>query len=183
MQVLKKEFELQRRFYLPKLSSSIFIHPTDSHYSIGCDATNSLLVTKLRLLKKWHTQPFSVIAPSKKWITDNLDVPQDALNHLPGPIIIIARMKNPDCVCEDVHLGTFVLGVRMPNHWISGVVSELGVPIVSSCANKYAETLMTSIENADKQLLEASDMILHEGAKHGKPLVFIDYTEGTKVIE
>jgi L-threonylcarbamoyladenylate synthase len=183
MQIGRSDLELQERYYLPVLSRSLFIHPTDSHYSIGCDATNKLLVMRLRLLKRWHSQPFSVIAPSKDWIRENLDVPEEALEHFPGPVTIVARLKNDTCVANDVHLGYGTLGVRIPDHWISQVVARLGVPVVTSCANKKAECLMTSLENADKQLVEASAVVLHEGPKNGRPTVFIDYTEGLHIIE
>ena len=182
MYAKKEDVELQERYYLPRLKKTIFIHPTDTVYSIGCDATNPRLVMKLRVLKKWQTQPFTVIAPSKEWILHNLDVPQEALNHLPGPVTIIARLKNPDCVAEDVHLGSDTLGVRIPNHWIADVVKKLGFPIVSSCANKRAQNLMTSLDDADKTLVQASEVVLHEGPKQGQPVVFIDYTEGEQLI-
>lgn len=182
MRVVREDVELQGRFFLPKISKSIFIHPTDTVYGIGCDATNKLLVMKLRLIKKWHTQPFTVIAPSKEWVLENLEVPESALKHFPGAVTIIAKLKNPRCVCEDVHLGKNVLGVRIPNHWISNVVSKMGKPVVSSCANKHSEDLMTSLENADPELIKASEVILHEGPKEGKPSVFIDFTEGIQII-
>lgn len=182
MLVRKEDVHLQERYFLPLLKKSLFIHPTDTVYGIGCNATDARLVMKLRVIKKWQTQPFTVIAPSKEWIVENLDVPHEALHRLPGPVTIIARLKNPDCVAEDVHLGSDVLGVRIPNHWIAEVVRKLGFPIVSSCANKRAEDLMTCLENADQTLLKASEVVLHEGPKQGQPVVIIDYTEGEHLI-
>lgn len=183
MLVRKEDVELQKRYFLPILKKSIFIHPTDTHYAIGCDATNPRLVMKLRLIKRWQTQPFSVIAPSKQWIVDNLHVPEDALNHIPGPVTIMAHIKNLDCVAQEVHLGTGVLGVKYPGHWITDIIGKVGVPVVSSCANKYAEDLMTSLENADPQLVAAAQVILHEGAKRGRQPVFIDFTESMLITQ
>lgn len=182
MQVRREDVEMQERRFLPLLKRSLFIHPTDTFYGIGCDATNPRLVMRLRLLKRWQTQPFTVIAPSVEWVLENMDVPPEVANLFPGPVTVIARMKNPDCVCHDVHLGSETLGVRIPNHWIADVVAKLDVPVVSSCANKRAEDLMTSIENADKDLVDASEVVLHEGPKKGRAALFIDYTEGTQLI-
>lgn len=182
MLLRREDFELQERYYLPLLSRSLFIHPTDTVYSIGCDATNGNLVMRLRLVKRWQSMPFTVIAPSKEWILDNLEVPADALRHLPGPVTIIARLRNHACVAPDVHLGSRTLGVRIPNHWIAGVVAKLGVPVVTSCANKRAENLMTSLEDADKHLIEAAELVLHEGPKRGLHTLFIDYTDGVHLL-
>lgn len=182
MLVRKEDVELQERYFLPMLRDAIFIHPTDSHYGIGCDATNTLLVMKLRLLKRWHSQPFTIIAPSKDWIRENIDLPEEALKHFPGPVTIIARMKNPLCVCQDVHLGYKTIGVRMPDHWIGDVVRRMGKPVVSSCANKKSETLMTSLDDADPALLKSASVVLHEGPKQGRHIVFIDYTEGVQFV-
>lgn len=177
MLVRRDDLELQERFYLPQLKESIFIHPTDTHYAIGCDATNSRLCLKLRLIKRWHTQPLPIIAPSKDWIRENVDLPEQALRQLPGPVTIMARLKNPDCICPDVHLGKNTIAIRMPKHWIGEIVAKLGIPVISTCANKHSQELMTSLDNADPQLVEAAGLVLHEGPKQGKPMVFIDYTE------
>ncbi len=182
MQVRREDVEMQERHFLPLLKRSLFIHPTDTFYGIGCDATDARLVMRLRVLKRWQTQPFTVIAPSVDWVIENMDVPSDVAKHFPGPVTVIARAKNPDCVCEDVHLGSKTFGVRIPNHWIADIVAKLGIPVVSSCANKRAEDLMTSLENADKELVEAAEVVLHEGPKRGRAALFIDYTEGAQII-
>lgn len=181
MYINREELRAQRRYYIPLLKKSFFIHPTDLMYSIGCDATNNSLVMKLRLLKHWQQHPFNVIAPNKQWILDNMDVPQEALDHLPGPVTIIGRLTNPDAVAHEVHLGTNIIGVRIPKHWVSGLVAHLDKPIVSTCANKRAQCLMTQLEDGHPDLLEACAIILHEGTKSGQQPVFIDYSETTIV--
>jgi tRNA threonylcarbamoyl adenosine modification protein (Sua5/YciO/YrdC/YwlC family) len=165
------------------MKKSFFIHPTDLMYGIGCDATNNNLVMKLRLLKHWQSHPFNIIAPSKEWIRQHVDLPEDALDHLPGPVTIVARLKNLDAVAQEVHLGTGIIGIRMPKHWITTVVARLGKPIVSTCANKRAETLMTHIEQGHPDLMDACAVILHEGVKSGQRAAFIDYSETTILTE
>ncbi|MFT4250763.1 MAG: Sua5/YciO/YrdC/YwlC family protein [Candidatus Woesearchaeota archaeon] len=183
MYVKREDLVEQRRYYLPLLKKSFFIHPTDLMYAIGCDATNNNLVLKLRVLKHWQTQPFNIIAPSKEWIRENVDVPEEALNQLPGPVTIIARLKNPSAVATEVHIGTHVVGIRMPKHWISSIVAHLGVPIVSTCANKRAQTLMTHIHNGHEELLNICSVVVDEGEKSGQQPMFIDYTQTTILTE
>jgi len=78
MQVItKKEFLDNKEGHIKKIKAgSIFIYPTDTLYGIGCDAGNESIVKKIREVKQTD-QPFSVIAPSKDWIKQNLE-------YLPG---------------------------------------------------------------------------------------------------
>ncbi|GAG45638.1 unnamed protein product, partial [marine sediment metagenome] len=78
MIIKKKEIEIR------KLRNSVFIYPTDTIYGIGCNALNSKLVKRIRRIKKRDNKPFSVIAPSKKWIYDNCEVDRKILKKLPG---------------------------------------------------------------------------------------------------
>ena len=96
MLVRREDIELQERYFVPLLRKSVFIHPTDTHYAIGCNAKDDLLVLRLRVIKKWHHQPFTVIAPSVDWVLENLDVPEEVATHFPGPTTVIARIKNPN---------------------------------------------------------------------------------------
>ena len=183
MLVRREEVEAQKRYYYPLLRKSIFIHPTDVMYGIGCDARDNTLVMRIRVLKHWQTHPFNIRAPSKEWIREHMDLPEEALRHLPGPVTIIGRLKNEQAIASEVHLGTNIIGVRIPNHWISSVVEKLGFPIVSTCANKRAQQLMTCIDDAHPDLVRSAKIVLHEGVKTGDQPLFIDYTEEQLITE
>lgn len=74
-------------------SGAIFIYPTDTVYGIGCDAGNSKSVAKVREIKQTK-QPFSVIAPSKKWIKHKLKIMHtEYLKRLPGQYTLIFTKK------------------------------------------------------------------------------------------
>ncbi len=182
MLVRREDVEAQKRYYYPLLREAIFIHPTDLMYGIGCDATNDQLVMRLRVLKHWQTHPFNIIAPSKEWIREHIELPEEALEQLPGPVTLIGRLKNPQAIAQEVHLGSNVVGVRIPDHWIAQIVNTLGHPIVSTCANKRAQRLMTCLDDAHPELVRSAKIVLHEGVKSGKQPLFIDYTEQEQVI-
>lgn len=183
MLVRREEVEAQKRYYYPLLQESLFIHPTDHMYNIGCNATNNNLVMRLRVLKHWQTHPFNIIAPNVQWIREHMTLPEEALKHLPGPVTLIGRLKNPEALAQEVHLGSNIIGVRIPNHWIAQVVDKLGFPIVSTCANKKAQSMMTCIDDAHPELVRSAKIVMHEGIKQGRQPLFIDYTEEQLITE
>jgi len=190
MQIVSKaELDSQKKKYLRLMKSKVFIYPTDSIYGIGCDATNEALVAKVRKLKKSVLQPFSVIAPSKEWVYQNCIVDEKHKHYveLLGKKIDIAgkkncftlilKLKNKNAVAKTVNQGVETIGVRIPEHWISEVVKELGFPIVTTSANPTGENFMTSLEDLNDSIKEGVDFVIYEGEKHGSPSTIIHYNE------
>lgn len=167
------------------IGGSVFIHPTDTIYGIGCNAQNSKAVKNVRQLKGRTTNPFSVIAPSYDWIKKNCIVAKEAeewLEKLPGPYTLILKLKN-SCVAKEVSQGLKTLGIRIPNHWIRKLVAEAEVPVVTTSVNMANEDYMTSLEDLDPAIKSGIDFALYEGKKEGKPSRIIDLTEKVRIIE
>ena len=159
----------------------IFIHPTDTIYGLGCDATNGKAVAKLRQLKKRPGNPFSIWAPSLQWIEENGVITAEAKEwrkKLPGPYTLILQLKNKKAVSGVVNDHSANIGVRLPNHWFGRVVEKLGVPIVTTSANKAGEKFMTALENLDPEIAARVDFMVAEGVKDGRPSKIIDLTTG-----
>ena len=95
--ISKTELDQRKDVFLDEIKSGIvFVYPTDTIYGIGCDATNSSSVLKVRNIKERNDLPFSVVAPSKDWIRDNCEVDAKAeqwLDKLPGPYTLILKLK------------------------------------------------------------------------------------------
>ena len=180
------EFEMEKAAIIDYIvQGCVFIHPTDTIYGIGCNAQNSDAVKKVRELKGRAANPFSVIAPSMDWIHENCIVTKQAeewIKKLPGPYTLIFKLKT-NCVAKKVNSGLKTLGIRVPNHWIKDIVSEAGVPIVTTSVNKSRQDYMTSLEDMDSDIKGSIDFILYEGKKEGKPSKIIDLTEKAKIIE
>ncbi len=179
--VTKEEFLLEKIKYFKLISQgAVFIHPTDTIYGIGCDATNEQAVQRVRSAKQRSEMPFSVIAPSKKWVFDNCEISLDGekwINRLPGPYTLIFRLKSSSAVAASVNLSSGTLGIRIPRHWISELVSELGIPTVSTSANITGEPYMTSIEDLDGSIRQKVDFIIYEGEKQGRPSTIVKLFE------
>jgi tRNA threonylcarbamoyl adenosine modification protein (Sua5/YciO/YrdC/YwlC family) len=172
--------------YIEKIKQgAIFIYPTDTIYGIGCDATNKRAVARIRKIKGRGDKPFSVIAPSKKWISDNCFIKEEYgrfLNKLPGRYTLIINLKKKGAIAKNVVSGE-TIGVRIPKHWFSDIVKKIGRPIITTSVNKSGERVMTCTEDVDKRILKSVDFVIYGGRKSGKPSTIIDLTgEKAKII-
>jgi len=186
MRVISKEiYEKEKQQLLSRIQEgAVFIYPTDTIYGIGCDATDPEAVMTLRRIKKRDKKPFSVIAPSKIWITQNCHVPDKTwLDKLPGPYTFILRLKNKDAVCSEVNpLDNGTLGVRIPNHWIREIPALLGSPLVTTSANILGEDFMTNLEDLNETVNNEVDFIIYEGEKKQRPSKIVDMTKEKVII-
>ncbi|MFH1400542.1 MAG: L-threonylcarbamoyladenylate synthase [Nanoarchaeota archaeon] len=177
MRVLTKdELDDEGLVFLQQLRREIFIYPTDTIYGIGCDARNERLVHRLRAIKRRQTQPFSVIAPSKKWILENciLDVQgKEWLSKLPGPFTLVLRLKNVKAVSSSVNGGSMTLGVRIPDHWISGLVRRLQMPLITTSANVHGGNVMTCEDDVSPALRREVPVMLYDGVVKGHPSTIV----------
>jgi len=180
----KTKVELQMHF--PEIAEQIragalFIYPTDTIYGIGCNALDQKAVENVRKLKERLTNPFSIIVPSKEWITENCIVSKEAkdwLRKIPGPYTLILKLKKKNALAKSVHQEEETIGVRIPDHWFSTVVRRLGFPIVTTSANRSARPFMTSLEDLDQKIKDGADFIIYEGEKKGRPSKIVNLVEG-----
>ena len=157
---------------IKRLKNEIFIYPTDTIYGIGCDATNSDLVKKIREIKKRDKKPFSVIAPSKKWILDNFEVDKDLIGkYLPGLYTLLIKKKDINFL-KEVSSNEFV-GVRIPDNSFTKVLQKLDVPIVSTSVNLSGKPFANSIDEINPVISEKVDIIIDSGILSGKPSILI----------
>ena len=177
----KSEFEVYKKLHLGMLNKgSLFVYPTDTIYGVGCDATNGDAIEKIRILKKRETQPFSVIAPSIDWISENCDVPEHGhewLNKLPGPYTLVFKLKNKSAVHPNINKEDGnTLGVRIPDHWISDLASEFGKPILTTSPNKHGEMVPTHPDELDIEFHPEVDFMIYEGRLHNAPSIIVKLT-------
>lgn len=169
------------------LKGSVFVYPTDTIYGIGCDATNSVAVERIRRLKQRFGQAFSIIAPSREWIFDHCEVPEGMkmwVDKLPGPYTLILPYSKDRSVASNVAPEEDTLGVRIPKHWISELATELEIPLVTTSVNKHGQPHMKSIATGDKEILNTVDFVVDEGEKSGKPSKIIKWNgHAVEIIE
>lgn len=186
MRLIPKEEFLKNSFrFIKEIANKTFIYPTDTIYGIGCDATNNELVKKIRTLKN-STQPFSIIAPSLKWIFENCEEDsrlKEWIPRLPGPYTFILKLKNKNAVSKEATNGLETIGVRIPDHWFTKVVHMMEKPIITTSANKTGENFMISVENLNKEIKSGVDYIIDEGEINGKPSTLIHFDKNIELKE
>jgi len=177
--VNKDEYQVNKTRILRQIKNgAVFIHPTDTIYGIGCDATNEAAVEKVRDAKQRKDLPFNIIAPSRDWVRANCEVDKEAeewLAKLPGPYTIILKLKKDSLVAKNINpTGDGTVGIRRPNHWISDITNDLEKPIVTTSANITGKNFMTSMDNIDVNVKKKMDFIIYEGEKNGRPSTLVD---------
>lgn len=179
--ITKDEFLVNKEDYARMIrQGAVFVHPTDTIYGLGCDATNTKAVMKIRKIKKREKTPFSVIAPSKSWIYDNSEVSQSAvkwIEKLPGPYTLIFKLSKKRAVSSQTNAGLETLGIRIPDHWFSKVATSLKLPIVTTSANVSGGDFMTSTDDMDPVIGRKVDFIIYEGEKKGRPSTLVNLVE------
>ena len=183
----KEEFTMQAAKYMNQIESgAIFIYGTDTIYGIGCNAADPEAVKRIRMIKERKEQPFSVIAPSKRWIIENCEINEKVkewLEKLPGPYTLILKLKNKNAVCREVNPNDGNIGIRIPDHWFSQVVEALDFPVITTSVNRTDKMYMTSLDDLDHEIKARLDFILDEGKIEGFPSKVIRLDRGEVEIE
>jgi len=160
-------------------SGAIFIYPTDTVYGVGCDARNETGVMKIKQMKQRY-KPLSVIAPSKKWVEDNfviLEKHKHWLDKLPGKYTLVLEAKND--VLPITVSGGKKIGIRIPNHWISGFVERLGFPVITTSVNIAGIEPLTNAEQLGEtnyDTFKDADFFVDEGRINGSRSAVVDLT-------
>ena len=162
--------------------NDVIVYPTDTVYGIGCNALRKDLVEKIYVVKgRSEDKPVSVIAPSKKWILENFLVSKDLVDkYLPGPFTLIVRKKDVGFLD---YIAPIFIGVRIPDHDFSKMVSKIGVPFVTTSANFSGERAASKVSDLKKSFVESVVLVVDGGSTLGVGSTLIDLRDGLKVVE
>lgn len=177
MKILTKdEFFVYKKRHSDKIKNgSLFAYPTDTIYGIGANANDEKAVKKIRQTKK-SNKPFTIIAPSKQWIYDNCEVDQPHIrwiDKLPGPYTLVMKLKKEGILPRELLQGNKTVGVRIPAHWISQFVEEMGIPIVTTSVNETGKVYLQKPEDLPTNIKRAIDFFIDEGYLKGRPSTIV----------
>ena len=163
----------------------VFIYPTDTVYGLGCDANNDAAVKRIRDIKQSYDQPFSIIAPTKQWILDNCTITpkiQEWLNKLPGPYTLILNLIQ-EAASQELILGKTSVGVRMPDHWFTNIITEANIPFVTTSVNIHGQPYLTDPKNLSEEIKEKIDVLIDEGMKTDKPSTIVNLLKDQPIVK
>jgi L-threonylcarbamoyladenylate synthase len=156
-------------------NGEIFIYPTDTIYGIGCNALDEEAVRKIRQIKQRTDKPFSVIAPSKQWLTKNFKVKRAYVEKLPGPFTYILKPKKKGLLGEDV--SSFeTIGVRIPDHPFTKMLQKAKVPFITTSVNITGEEAAIDLARVSPLITEQVDLIIDDGILNNRHSTVLDLT-------
>ena len=174
--------------YLKK--GGLFIFPTDTVYSIGCDLSNSRAVEKMAKIKgvKLKDAKFSLICYDLSHLSDLCKPMDNAVfkmmkKALPGAFTFILNASNN--VPKLFKAKKKTIGIRVPdNNIIREIVKELGNPIVSTSVHDDDEVVeyTTDPELIHEKYANDIDLVIDGGYGNNVASTVIDCTDGEPVI-
>ena len=132
------------------LNGDIIIYPTDTIYGFGVDATNSLAINNLNILKK-RIQPYSIIVDSFSMLNKYSEIDktiEDKLrNFFPGAFTAILRKKDSN-LSKLVNCGLTTIGIRIPSYkFVQNIVKNINKPIITTSVNIHGENPLNNIDD------------------------------------
>ncbi len=120
-------------------AGKIILYPTDTIWGIGCDATNSRVVSKIfKLKQRVESKTMIVLLDSTDRLHEYMDevpgIAPDLINSVESPLTVVfpnAKNLAKNLIAEDKTVAIRV--VR--SEFCKQLVKRLGRPIVSSSAN------------------------------------------------
>ena len=168
----------------------LFIFPTDTVYSIGCDLSNSRAVEKMARIKgvKLKDANFSLICYDLSHLSDFCKPMDNSVfkmmkKALPGAFTFILNASNN--VPKLFKANKKTIGIRVPdNNIIRDVVKELGNPIVSTSVHDDDEVVeyTTDPELIHEKYSNDIDLVIDGGYGKNVASTVIDCTDGEPVI-
>lgn len=128
------------------------VYPTETSYGLGCDPTNLQAVEKIFAIKQRDPQkPLLVVISELDQIRPYIvwDERLEKINdrYWPGPLTVLVRAVVPNVLVPGVISEDNWLAFRVTSQpFARTIVQNLGVPLVSTSANRAGESALYSAE-------------------------------------
>ena len=143
----------------------IILHPTDTVWGIGCDATSEEAVSKVFEIKQRSESKSLVILVDsiemlKKYIPKVSKSVLELLEKTSNPTTII--YDNPSGLAKNVVATDNTVAIRIVQHeFCKQLISAFGKPIVSTSANISGKSTPKSFKEIEPSILDSVDYIVN----------------------
>lgn len=159
----------------------VIAYPTDFNWGIGCDASQSKAIARMRKLKPGKNKPFSLICADISMAAEYSYVENWAYRQmrraLPGPFTLLLKPnRNLEKVTHDKRK---TVGIRIPHcPMLLELVKSLGAPLANTSVPEGREVIRMGWQVAE-ELGHCLDLILDLGEEvSGLQSTIIDFTSG-----
>ncbi len=135
-------------------SGGLVLFPTETVYGLACDAADPRAVAAVYEAKGRPRFNPLIAHVASTAMAARLAVLDDRALALaeafwPGPLTIVAPIRDPDAVCDLARAGLDTLAVRVPSHPLARAVLEaFGGPVVAPSANRSGRPSPTTYADA-----------------------------------
>jgi len=153
-------------------------YPTDTVYGLGCDARNAEAIKKINKIKgEKGNKPLIALISDFLMLRQYCFINQEPEKYLkavwPGKVTVI--LKRRPILPDELTGGRNSLAVRLPkNDFLIKIISEAGLPIVSTSLNKKGEKPLSEVKNLEKYFKYLPDLAIDAGTLKGKPSRIVD---------
>lgn len=170
-------------------SEGLILYPSDTSWSIGCDATSDVAVARIfRLKNREKSKPLTILVDSiamlKEYVTHLHPRIETLLSFHVRPLTIVyneAKALPPALLSADGSVA-----IRIPqDRFCRELISQFGRPIVATSANKQGAPRPTHFGEISSAIIEGVDIVVpHRRADRsiGEPSVVAKLSEKAELI-
>ena len=169
-------------------SGGVVAFPTETFYGLAVDPRSALAVKKIFELKRRAAdQPLPLIAAGIDQVIDHVGTMTPLAERLasrgwPGPLTLIIPASSQ--LCDDVHLSTGKIAVRVPADAIARALARgAGHAITSTSANVSGEPPAATGDQVLRSFGEGIDVLIDSGpTPAGLPSTIVDVSGDAPVL-
>ena len=145
-------------------NQGVILHPTDTLWGLGADATSKNAIEKIKIIKKRPLEkPFIVLVNSLDMLLDYVEeIPKKALFYLENSLepltIIYPKAKN--FPTELLHPDGSIAIRKVQNPFCLGLIKKLQKPLLSTSANFSGAPSPISFQTIDPLLVQQVDYVV-----------------------
>lgn len=170
-------------------SGKCVVFPTETVYALACDASNDMAVQNIYRIKgRDEAKPLSILVSSLEMIENIIEITPQITDlvtkYMPGPLTIVAKIKNQSNLSKYLNNGAETVGFRIPDHkFCLELLHNFNKPIIGTSANLSGMEAGTNAKQILAQLSDKIELIVDGGeSKIGIPSTVIDMSSATPKI-